>query len=131
MRLFTVVALATSILVTAAANAAPLDGKWRLASLPDVSTFDAAKTELAFLERGRVAMTVGCNRMSASVSIGEGTLKFGPVVATKMACLPQLMLLEASFQSAIGRTATYKRDGGTLTLLDDSNGIVATFTRKD
>lgn len=126
MTLFTAVALMSSL-----AQAAGLDGKWRLTSLPDVSNFDASKTELAFLPDGRVAMTVGCNRMSATAATGEGTIKFGPIMATKMACLPNLMSLEAMFQNAIGRATTFKRDRDTLTLIDVSSNAVATFSKKD
>lgn len=131
MRRLAIIAFAAIAFASNVAHAANLEGKWRLATLPDASKFDATKTELAFLAGDRVAMTVGCNRMSASVTVGEGLLKFGPIMATRMACLPQLMSLEAAFQNAIGRTVSFKRDGTTLTLRDASNEVVATFSKKE
>lgn len=122
--------LTAASLAPAVASAATPSGKWRLASLEDTPSFDASKTELAFLDAGRAAMTVGCNRMSASASVSGTALKFGPIMATKMACPPRLMALEASFQNAIGRTVTFKLDGDKLTLIDASASIVATFTRQ-
>lgn len=111
--------------------AASLTGKWQLVSLEGNPSFDASKTELAFQAGGRAAMTVGCNRMSATASIGDLALKFGPIMATKMMCPPRLMSLEAAFQNVIGRTASFKLDGDKLSLIDGSNTVMATFTRRN
>ncbi len=122
--------LAAALLSPANGLAATLTGKWRLASLEQLSSFDDTKTELVLQTDGRASMTVGCNRMNATVAIGEAGMKFGPIMATKMMCPPRVMTLEGVFQNAIGRTAAFKLEGETLQLLDASNSVVATFTRQ-
>lgn len=126
-----VLAVVAGLCLLGPGSAASLTGKWQLASLEDVPSFDATKTELAFQPGGRVAMTVGCNRMSATASIGDAALKFGPIMATKMMCPPPLMSLESAFQNVIGRTAGFKLDGDKLRLINGSNTVLATFTRKN
>ncbi len=126
-----VVALLATALLPGLVHAASPAGSWRLASIPDLTKFDASKTELTIAENGQASMTVGCNRMRSTATVGDGLLKFSPILTTRMNCLPPLMELEFVFQNAIGRTATYKTDGKTLTLIDAANNVVATFSRKD
>ena len=130
-RSLSILAVLAAVLIPGLAHSASPAGTWRLASLADLEKFDASKTELTIAENGQASMTVGCNRMRSTATVGDGSLKFSPIMTTRMNCLPPLMELEFAFQNAIGRTTSYKIAGKTLTLIDASQNVVATFTRKE
>ena len=132
MRLASLIVAVVAMIAGSAgwAAGAGLEGKWRLASLPGVVSFEASKTELIFIAEDRAAMTVGCNRMSGTVRRDGDALIFGPIMATKMLCPPPLMDLEMRFQKAIAATRAFKIEGGAMHLLDATGGVTATFFKK-
>jgi heat shock protein HslJ len=81
-------------------------------------TFDAAGREVT----GRSA----CNSYFGSVQITGDTISFGDLGMTEMACAdPQVMELESTFMTILGRVDRYSLSGGTLTLgADDGFGTV-------
>ncbi len=82
------------------------------ASRPPNLHFDA--------EAGRVTGFAGCNRLSGSyeaVASGD-SLKFGPLVTTKMACEPGLEL-ETGFLEVLEATRAYRLSERGLELLGD------------
>ena len=57
---------------------------------------------------GRVSGRGGCNLYSGPAEIGDGTLKFGPMISTKMACLENgLMQQEAAYLKALQSARSY------------------------
>ena len=74
----------------------------------------------------RVAGYGGCNRFSGSYSTGTEALTFGPIAATKMACL-QGGEVEPPFFEALGKAATWKIAGERLDLFDAAGHPVAAF----
>jgi heat shock protein HslJ len=63
----------------------------------------------------RAAGFAGCNRFSGDYTLGSGSLRFGPVVSTKMACA-EGDELERRFLGALPRVTTYAAADSTLTL---------------
>jgi heat shock protein HslJ len=71
----------------------------------------------------RVSGSGGCNRVSGTYRIGDGTLRFGPLVSTKMAC--DDLDVETAFLRALEATRTYRVRGRTLDLFDGAGDRVA------
>jgi copper homeostasis protein (lipoprotein) len=71
----------------------------------------------------------GCNRMSGDYEAGEATLRFGPLISTKMAC-PGLEI-EAAFFRALDRTRRYRISGRTLELIDGGGKLLARLEERN
>ena len=67
----------------------------------------------------------GCNRFSASYSLAGDSLRFGPAIATKMACADGDKL-ERSFLGALPVVATYEATDSAL-ILKGPSGLLARF----
>jgi heat shock protein HslJ len=99
-----------------------LHGEWIAATRalqPPTITFEA----------GRASGFAGCNRWFAEATHDGASLRFGAAGATRMACEPPMMQIESDFLSMIERTRAYRRDGDTLTLLDEDGAEIGTFLR--
>ena len=66
----------------------------------------------------------GCNRMAGSYTLGPGTLEFGPLALTRMACLD--MGLETRYTIAMSAVRQYRVEGNQLVLLADGR-VLARF----
>ena len=71
----------------------------------------------------RVTGSEGCNRFSGSYEAGNGTLRFGPLMSTKMAC--SLLETETALFRALADTRRYRVRGRNLELLDDRGRVLA------
>lgn len=80
---------------------------WRIAGSRAALRFDA----------GRVVGSDGCNRLLGPVTIEGDTLRFGPLAATKMACLQGQAEADA-FAALLTRVQRYTIRGETLELMD-------------
>lgn len=65
---------------------------------------------------GSVSGQGGCNRYMGSVSNGDapGTLKFGPLAMTRMACAPPADQAESRYAAALQNASSFEVAGGTL-----------------
>jgi putative lipoprotein len=70
----------------------------------------------------RVTGSGGCNRFSGTFEVGRGSLRFGPLVSTKMACMS--METEVAFSRALDRTRLFRIRGRTLDLIDDTGRVL-------
>ena len=100
-------------------SAAALEGtEWALAELDGqpVAAGEAGKRAGFHLvaDGHKVQGNAGCNRMMGTYQLEGGSLKFGPLATTKMAC-PE-METEGKFLKAIGATTRYEIAGSKLTL---------------
>jgi heat shock protein HslJ len=78
----------------------------------------------------RVSGSGGCNRYGGPVEIGGGTIKFGTLVSTKMACRDgNRMQQEADFFAALSQARTYTLSGWTLTLSDEIGVALVKFEK--
>lgn len=78
-------------------------------------------------ETGRVSGLAGVNRFGGPYAADGGSLKFGPLVATKMAGPPALNDLETRYLAALERTSGWRIDQDELVLLAGEQ-VVARFT---
>jgi putative lipoprotein len=106
---------------------------WRLVELNGhpATGADLARRPWVRLEgdSGRVEGSGGCNRLSGTFTRTGSSLKFGPLLTTKMACADAaLNSQEQEFLSALQAADTYETVADTLTLMRASNRI-ARFVR--
>jgi heat shock protein HslJ len=108
-----------------------LTGKWRVEQVKDGDAFDASKTSFEFLPNGRMAATLGCNRMMGEPEIHGDKISFSQVAGTRMACPPPLDQLERKFSAALEATRTYRIEGAKLTFANEKSEPLIVFRRAD
>jgi heat shock protein HslJ len=89
---------------------------------------DAAEASLT-IEDGQAAIATGCNTGTGSATVGEGTITFGPIATTKMACEDDLMALETTVLAVLSGETTYEVDGDQLTVTNGDTALQ--FTAAD
>jgi heat shock protein HslJ len=77
----------------------------------------------------RVTGSGGCNRFSGGYEAGKGTLRVGPLAATKMAC--GSMDTEDAFFRALDETRRYRVKGRVLELLDGNGKVLAELEERN
>ncbi len=77
----------------------------------------------------RVTGSGGCNRISGSYTAGDGALRFGPLIATRMACAD--MDTETSFLRALDATRRYRVRGREAELYDGRGVLVARLEERN
>ncbi|MFA7322895.1 MAG: META domain-containing protein [Candidatus Nanopelagicales bacterium] len=96
-----------------------------------VSDSTVAAITANFGANGRLTGSGGCNNYSARYSTrGKHVIWIGPVASTMMACAPEVMTMEQNFFTALGKSSSYTREGGQLTLRGIKGSTQATFTTK-
>ena len=88
--------------------------RWLLEDLGGKGVIDNAQATLEFTAPGRVAGRCSCNRISGPVSVKGSTIRFGPLVSTRMACTPAVNEQEASYLKALGSARKFERKGDSL-----------------
>jgi heat shock protein HslJ len=136
--------MAASILLSACAartaaapretSGAALAGQtWSLAALDGAKVTvpdERSRPTLAFDAAGqRVSGHAGVNRFGGTYAPEGAKLKFGPLLATKMAGPPELNDLETRYLRALERTEGWRIDGGELELLAGER-VLARFAAK-
>ncbi len=72
---------------------------------------------------GRVSGRGGCNQYSGPVEYGNGRMKIGPIISTKMACLEDgLMQLESKYLGALQTAESYSVSTGTQLTIATARG---------
>jgi heat shock protein HslJ len=89
-----------------------------------VSSIPAGATASLVFDGGTVRVEAGCNTGSGSYTLGEGSIAFGPIGTTMMACPDDVMALEAAVLQVLDGEATYTIDADTLTLQNGASGLV-------
>jgi heat shock protein HslJ len=88
----------------APANTVPfkLSGsEWLLEDLGGSGVLDRIQATLAFPEAGKVAGNGSCNRFFGPAAISGYTIKFGPLVSSRMACPEAVMNQESKYLDAL------------------------------
>lgn len=116
------------------AGANPLTGtSWTLESFGAAASgavVEGTPVTLQFGADGQAGGSSGCNTFGGPFTVENGTLNFGDVVSTLMACDDQaVMEQETAFLSTLATVRSYEVDGSTLNLLDESGQPVLTFTQ--
>lgn len=106
----------------------PFGGEWQLAGAPS----GVPAQTISFLEPGRISGYGGCNRYTGTIeSDAPGSLRFGPVAATKRACLEAaLMQAESRYFALLDQVRGYALvNDDHLRLLGDNGQILIEFLR--
>ncbi len=114
-----------------AGSESSLVGKWRIETARGAEAFDSSKTMFEFSPDGRVAMTVGCNRIAGAPTVEGDRVTFGAMAATRMACPPPLDQLEAKYLAALAAARTWRIEGTRLKLLDEGGEAAVSLKRAE
>jgi heat shock protein HslJ len=79
---------------------------------------------------GQLSGSGGCNQYSATFTSADGTIVIGPIAGTRMACDPAVSDQETAYFAALDAAATYKVQGSTLELRDDTGAIQVSYTKQ-
>ena len=117
---------------TAAAGETDLSGSaWLVDDVGGRGVVDRARTQIQFLEPGRVAGSTGCNRFFGPVEQDGNGISFGDLGVTRMACPEALMSQEQRFLEAMAKARRFElaHDGLVLVLYDDRGARVIELSR--
>lgn len=114
------------------ANADALTARtWSLTSLAETPVsvaVERSRPTLAFdPQQKRASGLAAVNRFSGIYSIEGATLRFGPLLATKMARAAELNELETRYRRALEQTDGWRIEGNSLVLLSGER-VPARFT---
>ncbi|MGO4202456.1 META domain-containing protein [Rhodococcus sp. TAF43] len=122
----------TSASTSASAAAAPEDALWGHTYLSVAVTGTAipggGPLEVAFPEKGNIAMSAGCNRGVSSVDLSGGVVKTGPIATTMMACPGDLAGADKWMTDLFATQPSWTLTGDILTL--SSPGTTVTLADK-
>ncbi|MBC7519998.1 MAG: META domain-containing protein [Sandarakinorhabdus sp.] len=104
-------------------------GPWLVEDINGGGVIDDARVDLAFAE-GRVSGRSGCNRFSGDWQQAAQAIKLGPLMGTRMACAPAIMVMEAKFLAALEATTTVVFDNSGAALLKAPDGRVVKIRRE-
>lgn len=127
--------IAGSILAACSDKSADaLAGDWRLVSYGSTSNptpaAPAVETSLTFGKDGIVRGSVGCNSFSGDYTVGNGTISFGALASTEMACEEPLMQQESAVFQLFTNLAVYKIEGNLLVITSSSGENAVVFARR-
>ncbi|WP_439534638.1 META domain-containing protein [Polymorphobacter sp.] len=109
-------------------------GPWLVEDLNGGGVMDNALIDLNFdpgdQGTSRVAGRAACNRYSGSWTQTGTTVRFGPLITTKMACAPALMDMEQKFLSTLEAVTTLSFDGTGAALLKSPDGRIIKIRRE-
>ena len=108
---------------------------WHLVSFGSPSSPSPAaagiSTQLTFDSNGTMDANMGCNAISGDYTLSNGSISFGPVISTMMACMDNGSdKQERALVSAFNNSVNYQIDGDTLTITTQDGQITLIFTNK-
>ena len=111
--------------------AALIGTAWRLADLGGAPAIPSVEATLEFPEAGKVAGKATCNRFFGTVEISGASILFGPLAATKMACIDDAAnAQEKKYLELLQAAERFAFDGPTLLLYSRGNDQPLRFSRK-
>lgn len=115
-----------------AAPAGDLSGtSWRLEALGGEKALEGVEATLEFPEAGKVAGRGSCNRFFGTVEISGQSIKFGPLAATKMACVDDAAnAQEKKYLEALAAAERFALDGPALLIYSTGTERPLRFARK-
>jgi putative lipoprotein len=82
---------------------------------------------ITFSNDGNANGSSGCNTFNGKAEVSGSAMKLGPMATTRMMC-PDQMDTERDFLAALNNTVSYSISGNTLSIMDASKNVLATFT---
>lgn len=102
---------------THAVSLAGLEGSsWTVATIAGVEVLSQAIPDMRFDAEGQVSGTSGCNRFNGTFEQNDGSLFFGPMASTRMACPGEIGTQETAFFKAMSLVAHGKMTDTHLSL---------------
>jgi heat shock protein HslJ len=101
---------------------------WRLAGIDGAPAAAPGRSTLLVAADGKVSGEGGCNRYSGKAEVEDDAVTFGPLLATKRACEPDVTRQEVRLFEGLRRTAAWRIDGGALVLLDGDGRELLRFS---
>ena len=84
----------------------------------------AGATAALTFHEASVDIETGCNSGSATATVANASIAFGPITMTAVLCAADIMAVERAVLSALGGTATYTIQATSLTLEAGGNGLM-------
>lgn len=99
---------------------AALTGRWLAEDIGGMGVLDRVESVLELAADGGVTGSGGCNHMRGTATLGRADIRFGPLAATRRACVPAVGDQEARFFAALAASRHWQLDEarGKLRLLD-------------
>ena len=94
--------------------------EWELRDLGGTPVLEERHPTLSFVEPGRISGNASCNRYDGGADVGDGTIKVGPLLATKMACTPEIDAQERAYLVALQNSSRLALAGGELIVYCES-----------
>jgi heat shock protein HslJ len=116
---------------TAAAPPSLLGTKWLLEDLGGTGVLARVQATLEFPDAGKAGGSGSCNRYFGSVEIGDESISFGPLAATRMACDEAVNTQESKFLKALQDAERYTIDGSVLRIHCKGMDQPLRFTRSE
>ena len=88
------------------------------------------KVHLTFDKDGTVGGQLGCNKVTAKATVGDGTITLGAPGTTRKMCSASLMDTEKTLLKLFGGTVKYQLKGSTLTLTSENGQGVEAVAAK-
>jgi putative lipoprotein len=102
--------------VDAEAASLTFAGEWLAEDIGGRGIIDNLQSTLRFDANALVSGLGGCNRFRGSYSSSGSNLRFGPLAATRIACVPAMMNQEARFFAALAGVRSTRIEGPFLLL---------------
>lgn len=102
---------------------------WRLEYLSEDRAIGGVRATLEFPKIGRASGDASCNQFSGAVEIAGETIKFGPLVSTKMACADAIATQETNYLKGLEEATTYRIEGTLLTMYSKEKDPLLRFMR--
>jgi len=120
-----VAALLAACATEGSATADRLEGRtWQATHLNGRPVSTPVPVTLSFTD-GRGSGRSGCNQYSGTVTLGDGTIRFSEIMATKMACMDEgAMQTESTYLQVLGGAQTWSVSNGDMLTISGSSGHV-------
>jgi heat shock protein HslJ len=104
--------------------------EWVLRDLAGSPALEKPQATLQFPEAGRAEGNGSCNQFNGSVTISDSSIKFGPLAATRMACVANgIGDQEDRYFKALGAATRYELRGEKLLIYFDGSDKPLAFSR--
>jgi heat shock protein HslJ len=128
-RILSVGALAMTAAHACSAGPASPVGAWTASEIAGAPSAPGVTTTLEIAADGTVSGSGGCNRYRGRAALGDGTIAFSPLAATRMACPGPAMEQEQRLFAAFAAARRFRADSAALLLLAEDGAVVARFSR--
>ena len=98
------------------ASAGLVGQSWTLTGIEGAPVAAPGRSTLRLSPDGKVSGAGGCNRFSGKAEVSEDAVTFGPLLATKRACEPDVMRQEVRLFEGLRRVDYWRVEGGELSL---------------